>query len=91
LNIQQLHVSIASGVVLLYFDFCFLIVGDSFDCLHEFVYRISPLELAIVFTVGLELHLVMSVRHLTDEKLLVHREFLVAHHLIVIGNLVKKY
>jgi hypothetical protein len=88
LNVQQLHISISSGIILLYLNFSILYVGDSFDSLHELVDGVCALELAVVLTVGLELHLIVPVRHLSHQQLLLHREFLLPHDLCVIGYLV---
>jgi hypothetical protein len=88
LNVQQLHISKSSRVILLYLNFSILNVRDSFDSLHELVDGVSALELAIVLTVGLELHLIVPVRHLSHQQLLLHREFLLPYDLSVIGYLV---
>jgi hypothetical protein len=88
LNIQQLHISKSSRVILLYLYISILYVRDSFDSLHELVDSVSALELAIVLAVGLELHLIVPVRHLSHQQLLLHCEFLLPYDLCVIGDLV---
>ena len=88
LNIQQLHIPKSSRVILLYLNFSILYIRDGFDSLHELVDSVSALKLAVVLTVGLELHLIVPVRHLPHQQLLLHREFLLPHDLCVIGYLV---
>jgi hypothetical protein len=81
LNVQQLHIPKSSRVILLYLNFSILNVRDSFDSLHELVDGVCALELAVVLTVGLELHLIVPVRHLPHQQLLLHCEFLLPHDL----------